>query len=163
RRRVAQRPEGRWALLPWSGVPSPEMQAVLLASRLLHRYGIAARELALLDPWMPPWRVLYEVLSRMELSGEVRRGYFAEGLSGGHRRRSRLFAVVVPGKRQRAASADRRGMERPAGDDDGGPRTARSGGFCPRLSGDDAVCCLALTCSLSTRALMKSTFLPILM
>src|SRR5947208_4990872 len=31
---------------------------------------------------MLPWRVLYEVLSRMELTGEVRRGYFAEGLSG---------------------------------------------------------------------------------
>jgi ATP-dependent Lhr-like helicase len=41
-----------------------------------------ARELALLDPWMPPWRILYEVLSRMELGGEVRRGYFVEGLSG---------------------------------------------------------------------------------
>jgi ATP-dependent Lhr-like helicase len=31
---------------------------------------------------MLPWRVLYEVLSRMELAGEVRRGYFVEGLSG---------------------------------------------------------------------------------
>jgi ATP-dependent Lhr-like helicase len=31
---------------------------------------------------MPPWRILYEVLSRMELAGEVRRGYFVEGLSG---------------------------------------------------------------------------------
>jgi len=41
-----------------------------------------ARELALFDPWMPSWRLLYEVLSRMELSGEVRRGYFVEGLSG---------------------------------------------------------------------------------
>src|SRR5205807_2891325 len=30
----------------------------------------------------PPWRVLYEVLTRMELAGEVRRGYFVEGLSG---------------------------------------------------------------------------------
>src|SRR5262249_34722004 len=29
-----------------------------------------------------PWRVLYEALSRMELAGEVRRGYFVEGLSG---------------------------------------------------------------------------------
>ncbi len=49
---------------------------------LLARYGVVARELALLDTWMPPWRVLYEVLSRLELSGEVRRGYFVEGLSG---------------------------------------------------------------------------------
>jgi ATP-dependent Lhr-like helicase len=73
---------GRWSLLPWSALSSPEEQAVRMAIRLLHRYGIAARELALLDPWMLPWRVLYEVLSRMELSGAVRRGYFAEGLSG---------------------------------------------------------------------------------
>ena len=29
-----------------------------------------------------PWRVLYEVLSRLELAGDVRRGYFVEGLSG---------------------------------------------------------------------------------
>jgi ATP-dependent Lhr-like helicase len=75
------RPEGRWSLLPW-GRPEPEAHAVAMASLLLTRYGIVARELALLDPWMPPWRVLYEVLSRMELGGEVRRGYFVEGLSG---------------------------------------------------------------------------------
>jgi ATP-dependent helicase Lhr and Lhr-like helicase len=29
-----------------------------------------------------PWRILYEILSRMELAGDVRRGYFVEGLSG---------------------------------------------------------------------------------
>jgi ATP-dependent Lhr-like helicase len=75
-------PEGRWSLLSWAVGSSPETHAIRMAGRLLHRYGIAARELALLDPWMPPWRVLYEVLSRMELGGEVRRGYFAEGLSG---------------------------------------------------------------------------------
>jgi ATP-dependent Lhr-like helicase len=80
-RRSSLRPEGRWALLPW-GRPEPEAHAVAQASLLLTRYGIVARELALLDPWMPPWRVLYEVLSRMELGGEVRRGYFVEGLSG---------------------------------------------------------------------------------
>jgi ATP-dependent Lhr-like helicase len=74
-------PEGRWSLLPW-GSPSAEVHAVLSASLLLHRHGIAARELALLDARMPSWRVLYEVLSRMELSGEVRRGYLVEGLSG---------------------------------------------------------------------------------
>jgi ATP-dependent Lhr-like helicase len=81
RRRGIQRPEGRWSLVPW-GRPDPEGHAVYLASLLLHRYGVVARELALLDPWMLPWRVLYEVLSRMELAGEVRRGYFVEGLSG---------------------------------------------------------------------------------
>ncbi len=80
-RRRAAAPEGRWSLLAW-GRPEPEAHAVYQASVLLNRYGIVARELALLDPWMPPWRVLYEVLSRMELAGEVRRGYFVEGLSG---------------------------------------------------------------------------------
>jgi ATP-dependent Lhr-like helicase len=79
--RSPMRPEGRWSLLPW-GRPEAEAHAVTRASLLLNRYGIVARELALLDPGMPPWRVLYEVLSRMELSGEVRRGYFVEGLSG---------------------------------------------------------------------------------
>ena len=80
-RRGIQRPEGRWALIGW-GHPDPETQAVRQAVFLLQRYGIVARELALMDPWMLPWRVLYEVFSRMELSGEVRRGYFVEGLSG---------------------------------------------------------------------------------
>jgi ATP-dependent Lhr-like helicase len=79
RRRVA--PEGRWSLISW-GQPEPEAHALYLASLLLRRYGIAARELALLDPWMLPWRVLYEVLSRMEMAGTIRRGYFVEGLSG---------------------------------------------------------------------------------
>lgn len=78
---VPRLPEGRWSLLPW-GHPEAEAHAVFLASVLLRRYGIVARELALLDPWMLPWRVLYEVLSRMEWTGEVRRGYFVEGLSG---------------------------------------------------------------------------------
>jgi ATP-dependent Lhr-like helicase len=67
--------------VPW-GRPEPEAHAVAQASLLLERYGIVARELALFDPWLLPWRVLYEVLSRMELAGEVRRGYFVEGLSG---------------------------------------------------------------------------------
>ncbi len=80
-RRTPQRPEGRWSVLPW-GRPEPESHAVVQASLLLQRYGIVARELALLDPWLLPWRVLYEVFSRMELAGQVRRGYFVEGLSG---------------------------------------------------------------------------------
>ncbi|MCI0464245.1 MAG: hypothetical protein L0Z62_45505 [Gemmataceae bacterium] len=74
-------PEGRWSMVPW-GRPDAEAHAVHQAMQLLQRYGIVARELAALDAWMPPWRVLYEVLSRMELAGEVRRGYFVEGLSG---------------------------------------------------------------------------------
>jgi ATP-dependent Lhr-like helicase len=80
-RRSPMTPEGRWSAISW-GRPELEALAVYQASLLLNRYGVVSRELALLDPWLPPWRVLYEVLSRMELAGDVRRGYFAEGLSG---------------------------------------------------------------------------------
>lgn len=74
-------PEGRWSSIPW-GHPEPEAHVVYQATLLLRRYGIVAREMAALDASMPPWRILYEVLSRMELAGDVRRGYFVEGLSG---------------------------------------------------------------------------------
>jgi ATP-dependent Lhr-like helicase len=80
-RRAPAIPEGRWSLVPW-GQPDTSTQALLLTTLLLQRYGVVARELAALDPGMLPWRILYEVLSRMELAGEVRRGYFVEGLSG---------------------------------------------------------------------------------
>ncbi len=81
RQQRTQRPEGRWSLIPWQ-VPDAETRAVQQAYLLLERYGIVARELAGFDPWLLPWRVLYEVLSRLEWTGEVRRGYFVEGLSG---------------------------------------------------------------------------------
>jgi ATP-dependent Lhr-like helicase len=73
--------EGRWSLLSW-GRPEPEVVALAQCMLLLQRYGVAARELALMEGWLLPWRILYEVLSRLELAGEVRRGYFVEGLSG---------------------------------------------------------------------------------
>ena len=81
RRRAGLSPEGRWSIVPW-GRPEPEAYAVAQAALLLQRYGIVAHEMALLDAQALPWRVLYEVLSRMELVGDVRRGYFVEGLSG---------------------------------------------------------------------------------
>jgi len=78
---LSRRPEGRWSLLPWER-PDVETQAFFQASILLERYGVVARELALMDSAMLPWRVLYEILSRLELAGTLRRGYFVEGLSG---------------------------------------------------------------------------------
>jgi ATP-dependent Lhr-like helicase len=82
RRRVASlRPEGRWSLVHY-GMPESEARAVHQASLLLERYGVVCRDLAMLDESLVSWRVLYEVLSRMEWAGDVRRGYFVEGLSG---------------------------------------------------------------------------------
>lgn len=81
RRVVSQRPQGRWSLLPW-GQPETESLALQQAMGLLTRYGLAARELARLDPSLLPWRLLYQVLQRLEFAGEIRRGYFVKGLSG---------------------------------------------------------------------------------
>ena len=81
RRHETVLPEGRWSLLPW-GQPDPESAAVFQAKVLLDRYGVVSRELALMSSTPTPWRILYEILSRLELAGEVRRGYFVEGLSG---------------------------------------------------------------------------------
>ncbi|MBI1832168.1 MAG: hypothetical protein HYR84_12050, partial [Planctomycetes bacterium] len=80
RRRDNAWPEGRWSLIPW-GQPEPEAAAFFQARRLLDRFGIVARELAQMAASIP-WRILYEVFSRMELAGEARRGYFVEGLGG---------------------------------------------------------------------------------
>jgi ATP-dependent Lhr-like helicase len=81
RRQAKPWPEGRWSLLPW-GQPDPESAAFLQARMLLDRYGIVSRELAVMSGTATPWRVLYEIYSRLELAGDVRRGYFVEGLSG---------------------------------------------------------------------------------
>jgi ATP-dependent Lhr-like helicase len=49
---------------------------------MLERYGVLTRETAALDPWAPPWRDLAPWLARAELRGDLRRGFFVEGLSG---------------------------------------------------------------------------------
>jgi ATP-dependent Lhr-like helicase len=74
-------PEGRWSLLHWRQ-PDPESDVYAQTRLLLQRYGIVSREMALMSGLTTPWRLFYEILSRLELAGEVRRGYFVEGLSG---------------------------------------------------------------------------------
>ena len=81
RRPVADRPEGRWAAVV---EPEGDLESSLLgwASALLDRYGVLARETAAADPWAPPWRELQPLLARAEMRGDLRRGYFVEGMSG---------------------------------------------------------------------------------
>jgi ATP-dependent Lhr-like helicase len=81
RRQLALHPEGRWAAIA-TPEGTPEESALAWAEVLLSRYGVLARETAEADPWAPPWRVLAPALAAAELRGEVRRGYFVEGLSG---------------------------------------------------------------------------------
>jgi ATP-dependent Lhr-like helicase len=85
RRSIAMRPEGRWSAIEaggGDGGSTSEASLLAWAEVLLARYGVLTRETAEADPWAPPWRELVPVLAAAELRGEVRRGYFVEGLSG---------------------------------------------------------------------------------
>ncbi|HEX6057985.1 MAG TPA: DEAD/DEAH box helicase, partial [Gemmatimonadaceae bacterium] len=77
---------GRWSLVRRPGTLGPaldeEARGEAVARAWLERYGIVSR-----DWWRrerPPvsWRAIYRELRRLELRGEVRRGYFVEGLAG---------------------------------------------------------------------------------
>src|SRR5206468_3987366 len=79
---------GRWSLVnraPSGDRHAPDEEdalAEVIARQWLDRYGVVAR-----DWWRrerPPiaWRSIYRQLRRMELRGEVRRGYFVRGLAG---------------------------------------------------------------------------------
>ena len=81
RRPATDRPEGRWSAID-DRLVEPEASVLEWASALFDRYGVVAREVAALDPWCPSWRELQPVLARSEMRGELRRGYFVEGLSG---------------------------------------------------------------------------------
>jgi ATP-dependent Lhr-like helicase len=81
RRGLLAAPEGRWSRLE---LPDEHDEAGLLAwcGLLLGRYGVVTREILDLEPWAPAWSELAPLLSRAEWRGEVRRGFFVEGLSG---------------------------------------------------------------------------------
>jgi ATP-dependent Lhr-like helicase len=81
RRSIPGQSEGRWSRL---NPPSADPEARLLAwaSALLDRYGVLSREVVALEPSAPGWGGLAPLLARAEWRGEVRRGYFVEGLSG---------------------------------------------------------------------------------
>ncbi|HEY2156757.1 MAG TPA: hypothetical protein VGH33_14090, partial [Isosphaeraceae bacterium] len=80
RRFASMPPEGRWSRL--ANPPADEGSLLAWAEILLGRYGVLTRETVALDSWAPPWRSLAPLLARAEMRGDVRRGYFVEGLSG---------------------------------------------------------------------------------
>jgi ATP-dependent helicase Lhr and Lhr-like helicase len=95
---------GRWSLVATPGTLGPprteEEHAAAIARRWLDRYGVVTR-----DWWSrerPPvaWRPIYRELRRMEMRGEVRRGYFVSGLAGAQ------FALPEAVERLRAARED---------------------------------------------------------
>ncbi len=76
---------GRWALTARAGLLGPplddETRAERLARHWLAREGVVVRE-RLERTTSGSWALIYPVLQRLELRGEVRRGYFVSGLSG---------------------------------------------------------------------------------
>jgi ATP-dependent Lhr-like helicase len=94
KRRVRQRLEqrdtsrrvGRWTLVHRFGVlgkavPLAE-QVAQQARQLLARYGIVTRECLADEMGSWEWGLIYQQLRRLEMRGEVRRGYFVQGLPG---------------------------------------------------------------------------------
>jgi ATP-dependent Lhr-like helicase len=67
---------GRFFLLP----PTREFSSADLVNMLLERFGIVTREMAVAETWA--WSDLFPILDYLETIGEVKRGYFVEGLSG---------------------------------------------------------------------------------
>jgi ATP-dependent Lhr-like helicase len=86
RLRAVRPREGRWSLVrrtaSWGRPVQPVEQVEAWARLLLLRYGILSRHCLAGEacPWT--WADLYRWLQRMEMRGEVRRGYFVEGLPG---------------------------------------------------------------------------------
>jgi ATP-dependent Lhr-like helicase len=68
---------GRWSALGGEEALSPDERHEARAQLLLARYGVVARELCKAE-----WSALRHALLRMELGGDVVRGYFVAGLSG---------------------------------------------------------------------------------
>src|SRR6185437_10936402 len=75
---------GRWSLISVDDAEKPpeDEHAEIVARRWLDRYGVVTS-----DWWRrerPPvaWRCIYRELKRLEQRGELRRGYFVEGMAG---------------------------------------------------------------------------------
>lgn len=98
---------GRWSLTDIASVRGeergPHARIARLADILLGRYGVLTREFCRREE-LAPWPAIATELQRRELRGEVRRGYFIEGLSGTQ------FAVPEAVERIRRI----RGTEHPA-------------------------------------------------
>jgi ATP-dependent helicase Lhr and Lhr-like helicase len=75
---------GRWALTARLVLEpaSPTERVHAIALGLLERYGVVAREMAHAEDVPNGFVDVYKVLRAMEEAGQVRRGYFVEGLGG---------------------------------------------------------------------------------
>lgn len=93
RQRVAQATQaapqrwvGRWTLVQRFSIMGKPVstgeRAARQARQLLARYGIVTHECLENEAGAWDWNLIYQELQRQEMRGEVRRGYFVQGLSG---------------------------------------------------------------------------------
>jgi len=61
---------------------SPARQAEEQARLLLQRYGLVVKEVYRRERGLLPWPIIFHQLKRLEWQGEIRRGCFAQGISG---------------------------------------------------------------------------------
>ena len=78
--------DGRWFLataFAVMGKPLDTPQRAMAQARLLlQRYGILVKEFYRREHGLLSWYSIFQCLKRLEWQGEIRRGYFVEGLSG---------------------------------------------------------------------------------
>ena len=77
---------GRWVIVQRAALLGPpltdEARAERLTRLVLAREGVILRERLERPEAAGVWALIYPVLQRLELRGEVRRGYFVSGLAG---------------------------------------------------------------------------------
>ncbi len=77
---------GRWSLVHRFGMLgkalSPEERSNQQARQLLARWGVATHESLANEVGTWDWGAIYQEFQRLEMRGEVRRGYFVSGLPG---------------------------------------------------------------------------------
>ncbi len=93
---------GRWSLTAslFARPPSPTEATMARAMQLLERYGILTREMALAEGIEGGFAGVYPMLKLLEERGQVRRGYFVEGLGAAQ------FALAGAVDRLRSFGAD---------------------------------------------------------
>ncbi len=91
--------QGRWSLVAplLRPVPTPTEAAHAQAMQLVERYGVVTREAVMAEGLVGGFSAVYGVLKVLEERGQVRRGYFVDGLGAAQ------FAVPGAVDRLRAA------------------------------------------------------------
>jgi ATP-dependent Lhr-like helicase len=91
--------QGRWSLVAplLRPVPTPTEAAHAQAMQLVERYGVVTREAVMAEGLVGGFSAVYGVLKVLEERGQVRRGYFVDGLGAAQ--------FAVPGAVDRLRSA----------------------------------------------------------